>query len=392
MRDRSINKTTGYFPQLDGLRALAISLVIAFHWFPENLPVQSLSSGQFGVTLFFVLSGFLITGILLKARGFLATQGFAHVYRSFMIRRMLRIFPVYYFVLLVVWIAQYLYFLPPIETEFYEHPLYYLTYCSNFLIDKFNNWSDVLSIYWTLAVEEQFYIFWPIIILKIATRHLKKIIIACIAVGILSRFVLEMVGHGSGVLMPTCLDSFGLGALWSVVLLQKDKTERFVRQMHLLTLISAALFVLFCFYLQDSIFKLLLFRTSMSFLSLYLVIRASFKNGFQSVAGKVFGNKYIGLLGKISYGIYVYHMLVPDFLMPTLLSFSRRVLHMKIVLSPTWFAVASLSLLLATATSSWLLLEVPFRRLKNRFQVQPGDSNSFIGYREEIAMKIAKYI
>ncbi|MEO6287601.1 MAG: acyltransferase [Dyadobacter sp.] len=392
MREQSANKASGYFPQLDGLRALAISLVIAFHWFPENLPVQSLCSGQFGVTLFFVLSGFLITGILLKARGFLATQGFAHIYRSFMIRRILRIFPVYYFVILVVWIAQYLHFLPPIETEFYEYPLYYLAYCSNFLIDKFNNWSDVLSIYWTLAVEEQFYIFWPIIILKIATTHLKKVIIACIAVGILSRLILEVLGHGSGVLMPTCLDSFGLGALWSVVLLQKDQAEKFVRQIRLLTLICAALFILFCFYWQDSIFKLLLFRTSMSVLSLYLVITASFKNGFKSVAGKVLGNKYIGLLGKISYGIYVYHMLVPDFLMPILLSFSRRVLHMKIVLSPAWFVVASLALLLATATSSWLLLEVPFRRLKNSFQVQPGGSKDYIGYREEIAMKIAKYI
>jgi peptidoglycan/LPS O-acetylase OafA/YrhL len=201
-----------------------------------------------------------------------------------------------------------------------------------------------------------------------------------------------MIGHGSGVLMPTCLDSFGLGALWSVVLFQQQRPEKFVKLIHLFTLISAVLFILFCFYAKESVFKVLLFRTSMSFLSLYLVVTASFKNGFKSIAGQILGNKYVTLVGKISYGIYVYHMLVPDFLMPTLLNFSRRVLHIKIVLSPTWYAVASLSLLLATATSSWLLLEVPFRRLKNRFGKLPNESNEYIGYREEIAMKIGKYI
>ncbi|QRR03680.1 acyltransferase family protein [Dyadobacter sandarakinus] len=361
-------KPSGYIAQLDGLRAIAIVLVVLFHWFPEGQGINVIANGPLGVTLFFVLSGFLITRILLSSRSFLQSHGLAATYKNFMIRRVLRIFPLYYLTLLILWCIRYIAFIPKVPTQLYEYPLYYLLYISNFLIEKLHDWSDVLSPFWSLAVEEQFYIIWPVIILTVAPRYLRNVIISIIVTGILSRGVLAWSGYAEGVLMPTCLDAFGLGALWAYVVFFGKNAQKFLRLSGYLTWAGLILFLYICFN-EATVVKTWLFRTSMSFICLYFVARASYEGGFSSVFGKILNHGSLRYIGKISYGLYVYHMLVPALVLPFLIRFLNRFAHISLNPSEAEMKIASLVLLVIVASISWYAFEAPFNGLKRHFRL-----------------------
>ena len=106
-----------YIPALDGVRALAILLVLLFHWFPMDHWVNILPNGPIGVTLFFVLSGYLISNILMGQQ---ASGTFLHSFKNFVIRRALRIFPIYFLVLLGLLVGKKNGI--QVVTDFYEHP------------------------------------------------------------------------------------------------------------------------------------------------------------------------------------------------------------------------------------------------------------------------------
>jgi peptidoglycan/LPS O-acetylase OafA/YrhL len=363
-------KQDTYNRQLDGLRTIAVMLVIVFHWFPVDKGLNLISNGPLGVTLFFVLSGFLITRILLQNRQLQAVYSFSDIYKVFMMRRVLRIFPLYYLVLLFVWLAPGMAFIPEIQTDFYDHPLHYLLYSSNFLIDKTGNWSNVLSIFWTLAVEEQFYLFWPIVIIKTPTRHLRRVIIATILAGIATRGVLFSVERNSGVLMPTCLDSFGLGALWAYTLINDDKPGRFIKIISLAAPIAGLLFLFFCYDHDNTLFKVLFFRLSMSILSLYLVAKASYKKGFGSYFGTFLESAVATYLGRISYGLYIFHIMVPYLLIPITISAIRYFFGISVILTDKSIIVVSTILLIMIATMSKFCFEQYFINLKSYFSLK----------------------
>jgi peptidoglycan/LPS O-acetylase OafA/YrhL len=148
--------------QLDGLRAVAVGAVMLQHfWLGAGL----FDFGAMGVRLFFVLSGFLITGILLKSRELLDSgeQRPSFALGRFYIRRFLRIFPLYYAVLLAAWLLR----LWGTRGEMGWH-LAYLTNVDLFLRGRW--WGDI-SHFWSLAVEEQFYLVWPLVILLAPRRR-----------------------------------------------------------------------------------------------------------------------------------------------------------------------------------------------------------------------------
>src|SRR5919199_444493 len=95
---------SGYMPQLDSLRTFAVLLVVIYHWFPIGEGINRLPNGAIGVMIFFVISGFLITRILLENRKQIdeGNTTISHTYRNFFIRRVLRIFPLYYLVITLV--------------------------------------------------------------------------------------------------------------------------------------------------------------------------------------------------------------------------------------------------------------------------------------------------
>eukprot|EP01136_Pigoraptor_vietnamica_P044419 Opistho-1_new@21151 len=157
-----------YYEGLDVLRAFAVCFVIIAHWGPSKFRSEILTfifqkiipDGLFGVDLFFVLSGFLITSILLNAKDN-ANGNRMTIIKSFYIRRALRIFPIYYLLIAIVYLLN--------DQSVKDHLIYYLSYTSNFLTFKLRDWGSI-SHTWSLAVEEQFYLIWPWIIIFIPKK------------------------------------------------------------------------------------------------------------------------------------------------------------------------------------------------------------------------------
>ena len=164
----------GYSPQLDGLRAVAVTAVAWSHWLPAwqfGLPLGA------GVHLFFVLSGFLITRILLDLRT--APRRWPAIGR-FYVRRALRLFPAFFLVLgVAVWAAV------PLARETWP---WHAAYLSNVFIAGEAQWQGHLSHFWSLAVEEQFYLVWPWLVVFAPARWLGAVVAAAVLLGPLSRF------------------------------------------------------------------------------------------------------------------------------------------------------------------------------------------------------------
>jgi peptidoglycan/LPS O-acetylase OafA/YrhL len=211
-------------PQLDTLRCFAVLGVLVSHlWWQSPLPwiFAPLSWGHMGVQLFFVLSGFLITGILLDGRrrvdaGETTPRFFA---RQFYARRFLRIFPVYYLTLVVL-----------VALDFGRvrdfAPILF-GYVSNLYVSVTGEWIGHFSHLWSLAVEEQFYVVWPFLILLLPRRMFLPLLLVVILlapatraaiVSVVSLDDLERGGWAEPTAFTTSsLDCLGLGALLAVV-------------------------------------------------------------------------------------------------------------------------------------------------------------------------------
>lgn len=162
-----------YYPVLDGVRAIACMSVLLFH-----ASVPGFSYGWIGVQIFFVLSGFLITGILMKK------EKSSRYFVDFWQRRMLRIFPIYYITLILCIFIQYLLGCGSGIKEnlyFFSWSQNYLLGLQNFVVNLF-----VMNHSWSLAVEQQFYLLWPIVIYYL--RNTRKIILVMFMLIIGSNF------------------------------------------------------------------------------------------------------------------------------------------------------------------------------------------------------------
>jgi len=351
------SKKSEHIPQLDGVRAIAISLVLIFHWFPQNSYINRIPNGSIGVTLFFVLSGFLITNILLKNRLSAATK--INTYKIFLIRRALRIFPIYFLVLFGVSILPYINLTPKIVTDFYTNPIYYWTYTYNHLLEKTNNWGDILSPFWTLAVEEQFYVFWAIIILLIPKhKQIEYFLWITIVLGIIARYFFIYLNNGLGLLTITCIDTFAWGGILAFYGLN-NRIKRLPKIVYFFTLVSLLLFfyIIFSANNDSNFIKILFFRTSVSCLSIVFI--SFLINNNKHILTKILMLYPIRFIGKISYGIYVYHMLVPLF-------FGIILSKLKIYF-PYQNQCINLIVLLIFSYYSWIFFEEPLNKLKKYF-------------------------
>ena len=159
-----------YKPEIDGLRAIAVLSVVIYHLQFQLNSTQILVGGFIGVDIFFVISGYLISKILLKE----LTEKNTIFVKSFYIRRARRILPVLFFIILIFFIISYFYSLPPFLENYAKSSLSSIFFVSNFyfLLSQINygnivsNLSPLLHT-WTLSVEEQFYIIFPFILIYI---------------------------------------------------------------------------------------------------------------------------------------------------------------------------------------------------------------------------------
>src|SRR5581483_10470921 len=274
--------------QLDSLRAFAVIGVLVTHYLPKT--TTWFQAGFFGVRLFFVLSGFLITGILLKA----GTLDRLLTLRQFYARRFLRIFPAFYLVLIVAAALA----VPGIRNGFG----WYAGYLSNFyfIVHFAHQRNNYAQPFWSLAVEEQFYLVAPAALLFAPRRHLKTILLSAAAVAVAFRTaaVYANWNENAHTYAPTaCLDSLGLGSLLAVTRSQ-GLGDRWTRWALALGLPLFGLYVadvIFTYHLpQDRLqhwsYSLLhygpIFRDpAIALVGVWLIAGAS--RGFRGLAGKV---------------------------------------------------------------------------------------------------------
>ncbi len=351
-----------YMKQLDGLRAFALFGFLFAHWFPFHIISKCIPFYDGGVTIFFVMSVFLITSILLKSRRKI-DSGFATrltMGKHFYARRALRLFPVLYVTLLIAFALG----VPTMAEQLPWNALYLNNiYC--FLNDQMG----VASHLWTLSVEEQFYILWALVILVFSRRAVWALLIVLIILAPTTRVVLFNMGKSTFHILPmACFDALSMGAMLSLI---SDRSWAFPRLRRLIpkTALCIGLPMYALMIAARSHGPLLGISPSIAwplqafFGALFFVwVVDSASRGFSGPMKRILEFPVATYLGRISYGIYVLHGFAPLFIRIAL-----PPLGMDELLPYThWFSVKFLATV-ALASLSWFLLEKPFLKLKKYF-------------------------
>ena len=345
-----------YRPELDGLRGISILLVLGLHFTPNLIP-----GGFLGVDIFFVLSGFLITSLLLQEW----SQRNSISLKDFYIRRILRLGPGLAVYLLLLGTYALVFLKKENAKEIYFGILLTLSYVSNWVIALKPDFpTGILAITWSLAVEEQFYLVWPLILSLLLTLRLNRswiilaLVLGIVSVGI-NRALLWEAGasvrrlyyatdtHADGLLMG-CL----VGCLVCWDLMPKSRwLEVFVKSVALVFAFLIAFLVLTrkhdhpLFYVGGFSFVALGFAATI----LALVAWPA------APAATVLRFKPLAWLGRISYGLYLWHWPVRGFVFGKSAQPSTKQIVAAIVLS------------LVITSLSYYVIELPFLRWKKRF-------------------------
>jgi peptidoglycan/LPS O-acetylase OafA/YrhL len=382
----------GYIKSLDGVRALAILLVMTFH-------AEITHFGWLGVQLFFVLSGFLITGILWKEKS--RPEPVSFKFKKFWVRRSLRIFPLYY-AYLIVWTLTWLAL---------DFPGYYETYAPYLFTYTFNyirtmpEWlgNPLFTHLWSLSVEEQFYLVFPFIIFLLPARAIKYLLIAVAILSPVIRYLLGELYLQQGVTAEVAadavywntlshLDAFFLGGLIPVLSLDQK-----IKRPKVFLMVTLALVVLVGWlnyqntpggegYVADLgyshkqadhmeyVWQYTLLN--LLFVSFILTVLSVRKSG-SSLLRKFLETSWLVNIGKVSYGMYIFHWLVLVYIFRNFFNTDNTWLRIGLFI-PYVAVVYFISYL------SFRLFESKFLVLKDRFfktssanrKVQQSGSNS----------------
>lgn len=367
----------GRIATLDGLRGIAILLVLVLHFTmyggslsaagTDRLVERIARAGWIGVDLFFVLSGFLITGILYDAKG---REGY---FRSFYVRRLLRITPLYYGALVlflgllpVVWPAHE--GLAGLRGE----GVWYWTYLINFRIAA-EGWPHfgALGHFWSLAVEEQFYLLWPLAVFLLRRRPLMALCAACMALAVATRLALHLAGHAPAafVLAPARLDALAAGALLALAVRGPAGLPAVARWAKPAAIAGAAgLLALFAWKgglpAEDPAVSVA--GQALLALGFAAVLALALEAEPGSRGGRWLAAPVLVFFGRYSYGLYVLHHPLL-FLKPEGWSYDNLPLVLGSRL-PGWllFIAAGIGVSVVLALLSWHLWEKPFLDLKDR--------------------------
>ena len=374
------SENRAFHPALDGLRALAVLMVFVYHYLPGQL-----NWGWVGVDVFFVLSGFLITGILYDSRDR------AHRFRVFFIRRFLRIFPLYYLVLL----------LPVLVSPVFHwiwHPADWMwpAYLGNYVrfvwpADYVQNHSPYETLQslsvpwlslsydhlWTLSVEEQFYLFWPLIVYTLRGRVLlRNLCLAAVVLAPVLRwtalhvFPLRLIELGLLYhVTPLRADSLLLGGAVALAMRGPER-QRILSLGWVLIAAVLAIFLVFqaTVYIHgghpvnvaDFQCRTVFGFTSIALLAAGLLLLTLTEG---NVLYRLCTHRLLRALGQRSYGFYVYHLLF--FTVWQRLAVALMLGHRRFTMEGTAAVAFAGTLVLSWASFRWI--EAPLLRLKARF-------------------------
>lgn len=356
-----------YQPQLSGLRFCAVLFVVVYHFSNALTNLKYVYDLGVFIVFFFVLSSYLITRILLGAKKKAIRNGFGRwkVAVAFLTRRTLRIFPAYYFYLLIL-------LLLPLEGgEVRRHLAMYFFYLSNVLIHITKTWDPFTVHLWTLAVEEQFYLVWPWIILFIPDKYLVKVFTAMMVAGILFRIISVTFMTDQNieifpmlVLAPACMDCFAAGAILAYYHNKGFINNKWLKWV-LIGIIPIWLFLIFSHH------RRIFLGMDRVFVSLFAVTIIDMANrGYTGITKKFLENSVVQYLSKISYSIYLYHLIVTVFFWKMFAAaqhyFSGYDLSFisKLADSPYGAFFIYMILAIACASISWYCLEQPINNLR----------------------------
>ena len=363
-------------PELDGIRGIAVLMVLAFHIlshaeFFYHSPLArffywSTQMGWAGVDLFFVLSGFLITNILLEKKGQ------KHYFRNFYMRRVLRIFPVYYLCLTVIFIG-----------GFYDSSItgvsttstifWFYSYLQNWLFASGSGPALYFVHFWSLAIEEQFYLFWPFVVYYADQKALMKIggvaIFGALFLRILFVFILDrpdILNTFPQYSTITRIDSLMIGSLIAIGLQSVSLKDGLIKDAPRV-LAYATLIVVACFLIQpDSPLTnngamLTVGYSGLAIMTGALIVVLLTKED-ANLARRIFRHRILTFFGKYSYALYVFHWPVTSFIIEYYIKKGYQGLVPWLM-----FIVGAFAISLVLALLSWKLMEKPILGLKRYF-------------------------
>lgn len=363
--DRTSIKTSffvpGYIPQFDGLRGVAVLMVLIGHSaFLERLPhAGMLEYARFGVDLFFVLSGFLITGILLDSKES------EHYFRNFYARRVLRIWPLYYAVLLLVFVVAPL-FKPAMRVTAGSVWPAFVFYVQNIALVRRSAYPFGLGATWSLAVEEQFYLTWPLLVFLLKKRTLAIVSVSLIVASLCLRIIAYSYNAPSGLIhqfTPARLDAIALGTLAALWLRSPNCTRvrwRTWANRFLGVGVAGVVVARMLMHRNSSVVGYTFL--AITFAGLLGVALAS--DVRSSLIGRALCVDWLRYTGKISYGIYLLHY--PIFILWARFLGSRG-LRQTEVIHNLWAFAGQMFLAILAASISWHFFERPILQLKERF-------------------------
>jgi len=369
MDDNSAD-TPGYRPQLDGLRALAIAMVLSYSYSQMALGDRLATLGGIGVEFLFTLTGFLITQSLLQAR--FAEKKTAPeklgVLKRFYIRRILRIFPLYYFAIAVVMILG-LPGVPPARDVL----VWLVTFTANIAAClKGGGALGAFGQFWSISVGAQFYLAWPWFVLFASRKALVPGVLLMIALAPLYRWFAFDAGFGADALRHftlSCTDLFGIGALLAIIRATPaglSEVEPLLNRIALPVGLAGSLVLYFHAQLGfPESMAVMFFETANALVFIWLIHYASM--GFGGRFGAFLELAPLVYIGKISYGIYVYQSFVAystNYLLYSLMGAKDGTIAL---LGPA----LSLPLVLLASHLSWSRLEKPINNMRRRFIEPP---------------------
>ncbi len=366
-----------HIPALDGLRGIAVIGVMFFHFAMSpapktaavNLFVLVTRFGWIGVDLFFVLSGFLITGILIDARES------KHYFRNFYARRTLRIFPLYYGVLAIFFVlAPHLsWYSSQGVAEATRYQAWYWLYASNFLIAFKEDWIfEQFTHFWSLSVEEHFYLIWPAIVYFVAPRKLSWVCVGFIIGALVLREIFEQMEFSTfyaHLLTPSRVDSLAMGALIAVAARKGGGLTSLIKPARIILFLCAIVIGVIYLCVHDfnpsrQIVRTAGFTTLAIFFGAALILSVTARPG--SLTGKILGGRFLRFFGKYSYALYIFHVLIVpplrEWVPAERLAKTIGALPGLLVHIAACFAAS-----IALALLSWNLFEKWFLKLKKYF-------------------------